>query len=141
MVLFQDNLKLMEAIFVWLVVGWRLNGFRLWVVSGILSAMFFFYDLFTRYHNFWSQISVVFSVTPKQETERKSEWFCGVSFFCSKLEVEWEKGVWTKIRFLASSFLFTFANFTLVFNVFFFDFWIGFFSKWFSQSIISSFLA
>ena len=49
----------------------------------------------------------------------KSEWFCGVKFFGSNLKVEWENGVWTKIRFLASCFLFTFGNFTLIFTVFF----------------------
>ena len=59
-------------------------------------------------------------VTPKQEVERKKEWFCGVKFFCSKFKVEWENGVWTKIRFLASGFLFTRGNFTLI--LFFFDF-------------------
>ena len=39
MTLFQDNNKL-KARFVWWVVGWRLNGFSLRVVSGILPAMF-----------------------------------------------------------------------------------------------------
>ena len=41
----------------------------------------FFKDLFTHFHDFWSQIGVVILVTPKQEMERKSEWFCGVKFF------------------------------------------------------------
>ena len=36
--------------------------------------------------------------------EQKSEWFCGVNFFRSKFKVEWENGVWTKIRFRASVF-------------------------------------
>ena len=57
-------------------------------------------------------------VTPKQEVERKSEWFCGVQFFHSKFKVQWENGVWTKIRFLASGFLFTCGNFTLIFTIF-----------------------
>ena len=57
-------------------------------------------------------------VTPKQEMERKSEWFCGVNFFRSNFKVEWENGVWTKIRFLGSGFLFTCGNFTLIFTVF-----------------------
>ena len=65
-------------------------------------------------------------VTPKQEMERKSEWFCGVNFFRSKFKVEWENGVWTKIGFLASGFLFTCGNFTLIFTIFWI-FWIGFF--------------
>ena len=42
----------------------------------------------------------------------------GVTFFRSKFQVEWENGVWTKIRFLASGFLFTCGNFTLIFTVF-----------------------
>ena len=54
-------------------------------------------------------------VTPKQEVERKSEWFCGLN---SKFKVEWENGIWTKIRFLASGCLFTCGNFTLLFTVF-----------------------
>ena len=41
MILFEDNHKLVEARFVWWVVGWLLNGFALRVDSGILSAMFF----------------------------------------------------------------------------------------------------
>ena len=43
MVLIQDNHNLVEARFVWWVVGWRLNGFSLGVVSGILPAMFFYF--------------------------------------------------------------------------------------------------
>ena len=50
--------------------------------------------------------------------EQKSEWFCGVKIFRSNFSVEWENGVWTKIRFLASGFLFTCGNFTLIFTVF-----------------------
>ena len=65
-------------------------------------------------------------ITPKQELEWKSEWFRGVKFYRSKLKVEWENGVWTKIRFLASGFLFTCGNFTLIFIVFSIC-WIGFF--------------
>ena len=53
---------------------------------------------------------------------------------------ESESGVCTKTRFLASGFLFTRGNFTLIFTVSLI-FWIGFFSKWFSQSIKSSFQA
>ena len=90
------------------------------------GAVFFFQDLFTHFHDFWSQIGVVILVTPKQEVERKSEWFCGVKFFRSKFKVEWENGVWTKIRFLASGFLFTSAI-SLSFFLFFSIFWIGFF--------------
>ena len=73
--------------------------------------------------------------------ERKSEWFCGVNFFRSNFKVECENGVWTKIRFLGSGFLFTCGNFTLIFYCFFFRFLDRIFSKWFSQSIHSSFTA
>ena len=69
-----------------------------------IGALSFFKDLFTHFHDFWSQIGVVILVTPKQEVERKSEWFCGVKFFHSNFKVEWENGVWTKIRFLASGY-------------------------------------
>ena len=119
---------------IWLV---RTVRFQLRVVSGILPAMSFSLD------DFWSQIGVVILVTPKQEVEWKREWLCGVKFFCSKFKVEWENGVWTKIRFLASGFLFTCGNFTLIYTVFSI-FWIGFFSKWFPNPFIvrsrSSFL-
>ena len=53
---------------------------------------------------------------------------------------ESESGLCTKTRFLASDFLFTRGNFTLIFTVSLI-FGIGFFSKWFSQSIQSSFQA
>ena len=76
-------------------------------------------------------------VTPKQEMERKSEWFCGVKFFRSNFKVEWEYGVWTKFRFIGSGFLFTCGNFTLIFTVFSI-FWIRFFCKWFFNSFIVS---
>ena len=52
--------------------------------------------------------------------------FCGVNFFRSNFKVEWENGVWTKIRFIGSGLLFTCGNFTLIFTVFSI-FWIGFF--------------
>ena len=75
--------------------------------------------------------------------EQKSEWFCGVKFFRSNFKVEWEYGVWTKIRFIGSDFLFTCGNFTLIFTVFSI-FWIGFFLNDFSNPFIvrsrSSFL-
>ena len=53
---------------------------------------------------FRSQIGVVILVTPEQEVERKSEWFCGVKFFRFNFKLEWENGVWIKIRFLTSGF-------------------------------------
>ena len=62
------------------------------------------------------------------------------NFFRSKFKVEWENGVWTKIRFLASGFLFTCGNLTLIFLQFFRFFGWEFFSKWFPQSIYSPFL-
>ena len=48
----------------------------------------FFKDLITQFHDFRSQIGVVILVTPKQEMERKSEWFCGVKLCRSKFKVE-----------------------------------------------------
>ena len=75
-------------------------------------------------------------VTPKQEMEQKSEWFCGVNFFRSKFKVEWQNGVRTKIRFLASGFLFTCGNFTLIFTVFFRFFGSVFFLNGFSNPFI-----
>ena len=57
-------------------------------------------------------------VPPKQAVERKSEWFCGVKLFRSKYKVEWENGIWLKVRFLAYDSLFTCGNSTLSFAVF-----------------------
>ena len=71
------------------------------------------------FHDFWSQMGVVILVTPKQEVERKSEWFCGVKFFRSKFKVEWENGVWTKSRFLTSGFFFHMRQFHFDFYSFF----------------------
>ena len=104
---------------------------RIWIVLGrCLFSVRNFYD-------FWSQIGVVILVTPKQEMEQKSECFYGVKFFRSNFKVEWENGVWTKIRLLASDFLFTCGNFTFVFTVSSI-FRIGF-SYWFPESVHSSF--
>ena len=64
-------------------------------------------------------MGVVILVNPNQEVERKSKWFCGVKLFRSKFKVERENVVSTKIRFLASNFLFTCGNFTLIFTDFF----------------------
>ena len=47
MVLFQYNHKIVEERFVWWVVGWRLIGYPLWVVSGILPDMFFLRSVHT----------------------------------------------------------------------------------------------
>ena len=78
-------------------------------------------------------------VTPKQEMERKSEWFCGMKFFRSKFKVEWENGVWTKIRFLASGFFVHMRQFHLDFYCFFdFSDWI-FFLNGFSNPFIVRF--
>ena len=73
----------------------------------------------------------------------KSEWFCGVNFFRSNFKAEWEYGVWTKIRFIGSGFLFTCGNFTLIFSVFRFfvsDFFLNGFSNPFIVRSRSSFL-
>ena len=83
-------------------------------------------------------------VTPKQEVERKSEWFCGVNFFRSKFKVDWENGVWAKIRFLASGFFCSHAAISLRFLLFFQFFWSDFFLNGFPNPFIlrsrSSFL-
>ena len=68
--------------------------------------------------------------------ERKSECFCGVNFFRFNFKVEWENGVWTNIRFLASDFLFTCGN--LLWFLLFFRFFGSDFFKWFSRSNLSS---
>ena len=106
---------------------------RIWILLGrclffkICSHIFIIFEVKLEWW-FWSRRN--------RKWSKKNEWFCGVIFFRSNFKVEWENGVWTKFRFLASGFLFTCVNFTLVF---FLIFWIGFFSKWFSQSIHSSF--
>ena len=82
-------------------------------------AMLIFKYLFTHFHDFWSPIGVTILVTPKEEVERKSEWFCGVKFIRSNFKVEWENGVWTIIRFLAIVFFFTCSILTLNFLKFF----------------------
>ena len=99
----------------------------------------FFKDLLTHFLDFWSQIGAEIVVTTKQEVKRKSEWFCSVKFFHSNLEVQWENGVWTKIRFLASDFLFTYGNFTLIFTVFFQLFGSYFFLNCFSNPFVVGF--
>ena len=99
----------------------------LWIVRQDLSCYVFFQDLFTHFHDFWSQIGVVILVTPKQEMERKSEWFCGVNFFRSNFKVEWENGVWTKIRSLGSGFFCSHAAISLWFLLFFRFFGSNFF--------------
>ena len=86
---------------------------RIWIVLGRCLFLRSVHTFSWFLKSNWSIL-----VTPKQEVERKSEWFCGVKFFRSKFKVEWENGVWTKIRFLASGFLFTCGNFTLIFTVF-----------------------
>ena len=81
-------------------------------------------------------------VTPKQEMERKSEWFCGVKFLRSNFKVEWEYGVWKKVRFIDSGFLFTCGNFTLIISVFRFfgsDFFLNGFPNRFIVRSRSSF--
>ena len=181
MTLFQDNNKL-KARFVWWVVGWRLNGFSLRVVSGILPAMF---SDSARSGGGDIEISGSGKSTPKSQFKRasgqnhtnkkglfnnsrtaiagaiiglllvfynsknlncigalsffkicshvfmilKSNWSSDFGhaetangaknrvllrheFFCSSFKVEWENGVWTKIRFLGSGFFFTCGNFT-----------------------------
>ena len=73
----------------------------------------------SHFHDFWSQIGVVILVTPKTGNGAKKRVVLRRNIFCSKFKVEWENGVRTKIRFLASGFfLFICGNFTLIFTVF-----------------------
>ena len=62
----------------------------------LLWGAVFFKDLFTHFHDSWSQIGVMILVTPKPEVEWKSEWFCGVKFYRSKFKVELVKGCLNK---------------------------------------------
>ena len=72
------------------------------------------------------KIGVVILVTPKQEVERKSEWFCGVNFFALNLKQSEKKVLEQKFAFSLVVFLFTCGNLTLSFTVFSI-LWIGFF--------------
>ena len=49
------------------------------------------------------------------------KWHCGVKFLRSNFKLEWENGVWTKFRFLASGFFVHFDVYCISI------FWIGFF--------------
>ena len=62
----------------------------------LLWGAVFFKDLFTHFHDSWSQIGVMILVTPKPEVERKSEWFCSVKFYRSKFKVELVKACLNK---------------------------------------------
>ena len=83
-------------------------------------------------------------VRPKQEVERKCEWFFWREIFRSKFKVEWENGVWTKIRFLARGFSVHMRQFHFDFYCFFDFLDRFFFLKGFSNPFIvrsrSSFL-
>ena len=46
----------------------------------VLGRCLIFYDLFTHFHDWSSQIGAVILNTLKQEMERNSEWYCGVKF-------------------------------------------------------------
>ena len=65
-------------------------------------------------------------VTPKQEVERKSEWFWGVNFFRSNPKVEWENGNRNSIS--RWGFFVHMRQFNFYFYCFF-NFLIGFFFK------------
>ena len=68
--------------------------------------------------------------------ERVVLWLLFHSYFKS----EWENGVWIKIRFLASVFLFTCGNFALNFTVFLFIFFLNGFPNLFIVHSRPSFL-
>ena len=76
MTLFQDNHKLVKARFVWWIVGWRLIGVSLRVVSGILPAMFFNQWKWNAWKNlewFWCRTKV--------KSGAKKEWFLFIPLF------------------------------------------------------------
>ena len=106
MVLFQDNHKLFEARFVWWVVGW-------WIFE------------VNDFHDFWSQIRVVFLVTPKQELERKASGFAAWDFYA--LILKSEKTVFEqKFAFSLVVFFVHMLQFHFDFYCFFQFLWIGF---------------
>ena len=102
-----------------------MGNFLLRVVSGILPAMFL-----RSVHTF-SQFL-------------KSNWCSDFGHAETRsgakkrviLQLEWANGVWTKIRSLASGFLFTSGNFNLIFTVLFSIFRIGFFLNGFYNLFI-----
>ena len=74
-------------------------------------------------------------ITPKQEVERKSEWFCGVNFFALILKYS-EKTVLEQ-KFGFSVVVFCSHAAISLWCLLFFDFSKRIFSRWFSQSIHS----
>ena len=124
-VLFQDNPKLVEARFVWRVVAGHLSGFPLRVVPELFRLCFFLRSVHTFSWFLKSNWSSDFGHAETGSGAKKRV-VLRREIFCSKFKVEWENGVWTKIRFLASGFLFTCGNFTFIFTVYSI-FWIGFF--------------
>ena len=59
------------------------------------------------------------SVTPKEEVEQKSEWFCGVKLFALVSKYSEKRVFEPKFVFSLVVSLFTCGNFTLIFTVFF----------------------
>ena len=87
---------------------------RIWIALGLS-----FFDLFTNFYDFWSLIGVVILAMSKPEVEPKNEWVCSVKCFNSKFTIEWENGVWTKFRFLASGSHAAISHWFLLFFQFF----------------------
>ena len=85
------------------------------------------------------KIRVVILVTPKQEVEQKTEWFCGVKFIRSNFKVEVRKQCLNKNSLSRSSVVFCSQEAISLWFLLFSIFWIDFFSKWVSQFIHSSF--
>ena len=116
--LFKSSEKIAEAI-----ISLFLFFFTIQRILIVFGRCLFFKLLFRHFHDFWSQTGEVILVTPEQEGERKSKWFCSVIFFHSQFNFEWQKCIWTKDCFLSGGLLFTCGNFTLIFCYrFFFDF-------------------
>ena len=104
----------------------------IWIVLG----RSFFEDLFTLSWFLKSNWSSDFG-HPEAGSGAKKRVILRCDFICSNFKVEWETGVWTKIRLLASGFC-SHAAISLWFLLFF-DFLVWIFYKWFSQCIHSSF--
>ena len=140
MTLFQDNHKLVKARFLmssWMPFKWIFTSSRLRNSSGYVLRSVHTFSWFLK-SNWYSHSghAETGSGAKKREVLRRE-------FFCSKFKVEWENGVWTKIRFIASGFFVHISNFTLIlffFRYFGLDFFLNGFPNPFKVRSWSSFL-
>ena len=119
MVLFQDTHKLVEVRFclmnIWLAVKRISTSGRFRNSSGFVflrSVHTFSWFLKSN----WS--SEFGHAETGRRAKKKASGFVAWNFFRSYFKVEWENGVWTKICFLSSGFLFACGSFTLIFCFF-----------------------